>query len=129
MKKTLEIFINNRQNVLNTFKKYEKNGICIVSQKQIADELGLSQIRISQLIKSINSEEKVILKGKKLCTYVIKNYNFKENKMLKIVIHIIESYENGNTYCIEINENDVSKALNCKKSTIQCAKAIIKTSI
>lgn len=115
--------MKNYQDLVNVIKEYSSSdGICRLSQSEIASLLNKSQTWVSHTIKKLNSEEVCIER----CSdgYFLRFDNIYDRGTCSEILSLIELFmEYPDLW--EINEKKLAAKLNIKWSTIQAAKAYL----
>lgn len=119
---TLESYINQRQNIIDTILKYKcEDGVCRVSEKELAKQINRSVTTLRKKIKEINRYDNVITES--IDKYIVNIPNFRDTKQTKIYETIFIELVIKKNY--KKNENELAKDLGIDRKDIQRIKTLL----
>lgn len=118
-----EISMKNYQDLVNVIKEYSSSdGICWLSQSEIASLLNKSQTWVSHTIRRLNSEEVCIERSNG--GYSLRFDDIYNRGTCSKILNLMKLFMKY-PYFWEMNENNLATELKIKRSTIQAAKAYL----
>ena len=113
------------QNLINTIiENIDNNGICRLSQKELASKVGKSQAWIHKAISRINSEDVCITYSP--CAYKVEYDDLsKRGVFSKIILLMREALSGNYEFIFSAKEVNVAEKYNVKVKTLQMFKAFI----